>query len=359
VRSADEEKAALRTVVKAAPSSYRQPDPNTSADSLDPLKVELRGELSIKVHLLDDRTDASSEDRVLIPWIEINSPVSPILKSVPEAVGAIPGQSQRDFCLQGLKDWAKVTDTVIVTTQADNAQYLYPYLMERKPANLRIIGGLKPGSKLRGTTRRSTDPYDFTYLGSVEEKKGWAYLVDRAEYITTVTQNNIVMLDNEGALWRFNVMEEKCDIDPDELANRLALFNDRGIQVWSWLPSILGTVDTERRAQTMALVVAWRDGLKNSVIFAYNMMWYGWQNVEEKALNHKEMVNLMGQKFVYDYLIVTPDGYMHYPNKKIRCHIAQETVLKTASVSIIYSGAKNWLPVSAAFADSFVSKGDR
>ncbi len=293
---------------------------------------------------VDDSQEATctiTVNRRFIPWVEINAPTAEILELVPEVIGAKPGQTSREYCVAALHRYAKMTDTVIVTGQAYNVHTLYPYLMENAPEGLRIIGGIKPGGRLPGCTKAGTEPYDYTYLGSVEEHMGWAYLVDRAQYIASVTGNDIVVLENEGALWRFHVSEEGVDIDLEELSARLELFDQAGIQVWAYLPTMLGSPDTPRRERTTALVETYLDALHEPIIFGCDRG-RDWRTTYHLA-RREAMLALAGS--LYDMIYVRSDGDRYYtPEGAI-----EEMNTPPNSNFIVYPGIINWMSVAEDF----------
>jgi len=292
-------------------------------------------------------------NRRIIPWVEINAPTGLADEYHPGARGSEPDQTLREFCVEGLRHWAKVTDTVIVTTQAYNVQHLYPYLKDNAPENLRIIGGFKPGGLLPGCTKTGTEPYDYTYLGSIEEGMGWAYLVDRAGYVASSTGNDIVMLENEGALWRYHFSERGVDIDLEQLSARLGLFDQANIRVWTYLPTILDEPGSELRAKTTTLVSTWVDSLHEPIVVGYDRGWIDWRESPRKLANRNAMIALVGAESLYDDLLVTSDGYVHYPDYQKRCYTPEEAIEEITTLPgvnfIVYPGGNNWISVAEEF----------
>jgi hypothetical protein len=240
---------------------------------------------------------------------------------------------------------------------ADNAESLFPYLMEHKPASLRIIGGIGTGTELVGTCKTCTGSFDFTHLGSVEGRDGWAYLAHVAQYVTRITGNKTIMLQNESALWRFHAEEPGAAIDFDALAARLQLFNERGIKVWTWLPAILSDrrpIGSRRHVNTTAFVKAWNTALPDSVFIGYDTMWHGWKSRRHNVANRDEMIGLVGRSRLCDKLLVAAEENVRRGGGR-RFYTPEEAIAEMARLNgdqyIVYPGVDNWIPVATAFAE--------
>ncbi len=293
----------------------------------------------------------------IIPWLECNAPTAEVLEVHPNAIGVEPGTTFAEHTLAGLEHYAAVTDTVIVTTMYYNWQHIYPYLMENKPEGMRIIGGFKPAPALIGCTRYATGPYNFTYMGSVEERAGWNYLYSRAEEIVAATGEPIIVMENEGTLWRYhaqNNCDEECTIDLAELEVVLEGFNSRGIEVWSSLPTLLGETGTEMYSRSLPFVTTWYNTIDAGAKIGNGVAWYFWENSDWVVENRAHTWQLVGDIPLFDQFFVTQDGYIHYTNFDKRCYTPLESIQQmnefdSQSVFVVYPGTINWLPVGEEY----------
>jgi hypothetical protein len=168
--------------------------------------------------------------KTLIPWVEINVPLRPLKDVHPELAADRPPMQVRDYALEGLRAWSKVTDVAIITTAPGQAPNLYPWLMQNRPSGMRIIGGLKT-YRLPGTRPGDDRPYDFADLD------GWKEIAAESREIVRATGVNIVLLENETALNAFHTCA--AEIDFDRLASSLAALRETGIEFWWYFPTIL------------------------------------------------------------------------------------------------------------------------
>ena len=175
-------------------------------------------------------TDAPGQDEPLprsppgvrariLPWIEVNDARE---KSLENAV-------------RGLKIWASVTDTAIVTTAPGHAD-LYRKLHERIPG-LRIIPGLK--------THTLLDRFD-----SIE---GWAEVAREVTRICAASGEKELVLENETAIKSYRRGE--YDIDPQRF--RKAVEQIPSDIKLIWYPSIHGgKASVRQRFEVVCRIIA-------------------------------------------------------------------------------------------------------
>jgi len=299
----------------------------------------------------EHRSDSSIRKRI-IPWLEVNSPTAEVLTLVPGTVGAKAGQINRDFFVASLAHWSKVSNAVIVTTRVGNSRHLYPYVMSRKPENVHIIGGFKtsilPGATARSAEEQSTNKYLFA------DEKTWLQMASEAREITRTTGNNVIVLENEGALWRFNT--GKASIDIEKLYRSLAPMRETGIQFWIYLPSILENTPNvpNREKETERLFKAVAKALPGSVFFGTHTAWHGWRSREGDVRRRRAEEDIVGADSIHEMLYVGLDGYTHLKGgRKRRCYTPTELLAEVdrlpGQVFIVYPGAKRWMPVGNRF----------
>lgn len=289
----------------------------------------------------------------IIPWIEINDPAMPMSqvdRNVPKERAAL---SLLEHGLEGLAFWAQLTDTVIVTTRPGQVEKLYPALMDRKPPNLRIIGGIKT-FLLPGCTPGDKQPYDFA------NAPGWKAQADEVRAIMRLTGSREVLLENESSLTPFHT--GKGDISLEKLRQSLIPIRETGAQVWTWTPFFMGThADMRRRPEaTEALVQSFAEAIPDIVFLAPYAGWYDWRSDNAESSRRRRMIEAVRDSRFRDLLYVTVDGFVHFsPQKKKRCYTVSEAMLEVSRLgreTVIYPGAGQWVAVAREYAEHATAK---
>jgi len=295
-----------------------------------------------------DSTPAGPKPRV-IPWLEVNVPQTALKRWYPESARTRPSARLIDYCLEGLEHWAKVTDTVVVTTKPGKVAALYPELMRRKPPNLSIIGGLKTYI-LAGTAPEDKRPYNFT------DPDGWRLIAEDSKKIVEITGSNVVVLENETSLGSYH--NGRATIDCDKLAESLKVLRETGIEFWWNLPRILENTPQfpNRKHETARLVRTIAEALPNCVFLTGFTAWHGWErNRNGEVDRRKMMIELVGLDRMQERFLVTHDGYWHKPEgkKTRRCFTPQEAYGQMkelpGTVFNIYPGGSSWVPTSKVY----------
>jgi hypothetical protein len=155
----------------------------------------------------------------VIPWIEVNSF---------DGAGI-------ETCIEGLRLWKSVTDTVIVSTMPDHA-VLFRRLKERVP-DLHIIAGLKT----------------YPLLNRFDSKEGWQAVARNVAAFLEATGESRILLENETALKVYTKGDEVLDLAG--VRSGLALL-PRDVRV-IWYPAVHGQDErTQRRLEALCRVVA-------------------------------------------------------------------------------------------------------
>jgi hypothetical protein len=290
--------------------------------------------------------------KLIIPWMEANAPTFRVSRWAawwPDAELSRPDISFLDHCLEGLAPWDTVTDTVILVTKPGKSRFFYTELMRRRPSDLHIIGGLKT-HLLPGGEPKDKRPYDFA------DPPTWRRLAREAAQIAGITGTNVVVLDNETALKRYN--QGEATIDYDKLRRSLAPLRETGVQFW-WHP-IRVHADTasfpDRHKHSVRLVKTIVDAVPDSVFLTAYTAWHGWERNRGGEVDlRRELIDLVGPRRVHDRLFVTSDGYWHWKDgRKRRCFTPEEAhraiPALPGKVIEIYPGAVNWVSVAREFA---------
>lgn len=290
--------------------------------------------------LNDHPQPARAERAKIIPWIEINSPLTEVARWFPVAGSTRPGVTMRDYCLEGLALWSKLpnVDTVIVSTAPDQVRDLYSYLMKHKPKRLRIVGGIKT-YRLPGGTPNDPRAYEFA------DMHGWQLIAAEARYIAKSTGVPAILLENETTLGRFHRGE--ATIDYGKLHVALSALDQTTIEFWWNLPRVLPNTEAfpDRALQTRRLVTAIAKTLPTSVFLGGDTMWH-----DQYLPARKLMRRLVGPGLLQDRLLVTPDGYMRYPTHARRCFTPAEALAWIAKQPTdaeinVYPGGAFWVAV--------------
>ncbi|MCH8967150.1 MAG: hypothetical protein IID43_05690 [Planctomycetes bacterium] len=306
----------------------------------------------------DSQNNSSQKSRAkILPWIEINIPQYTMEKWWPIAARTRPRAKFIDYCIEGLEHWAQVTDTAIVTTKPGQIMALYPELMERKPKNLFIIGGLKTYIR-PGTSPEDPRPYDFA------DSAGWRRIAAEARKIVRITGTNVIVLENETALTPYHAGKQK--IDYDKLAGSLGALRETGIQFWWNLPIILEDTPEfpDRQAQTTLFLRTVADALPDSVFIEGYTMWPDWEkNRKGEVDRRRRMIRLLGSQRIQERLIVNADGYWHYTDFKKRSYTAAEGLEMmpklSGNVVNVYPGGNDWVEVAKQFEALLAAPKDR
>ncbi|MFQ5413056.1 MAG: Ig-like domain-containing protein [Phycisphaerae bacterium] len=289
--------------------------------------------------------------KAILPWIEVNTPLLPAAEQYTPEQGAAPGMTVLDYALVGMERWAEVTDQALVTTTVGQVNNVYPELMQRIPATMRVFGGVKP-LNLPGVAPYDPATYDFA------DAEGWALLAELAQDVVEMTGTNVFLLENETPLEPFHT--GLASIDFDELAVSLVPLRDTGITVWWNLPTILADSANmpNRRALTAAFVAAVADAVPNSVFMTGFTMWHDWaQNAQGEIDRREQMIDLVGLARMQERLIVTPDGYWHAPSGDMtRGYTVAESLSAIPGMAVgpinVFPGAAQWNLVAQAYADA-------
>ncbi len=145
----------------------------------------------------------------IVPWVESNS-----MKSENIA-----------WTISGLREWAKLSDTAIVSTQPGNEQ-LYEKLAGQVDG-IKIIPGIK--------TRKWLRAYD-----SID---GWKRIADSVRKVIEITGADTILLENETA--RADYMHGRQDISLIRFGFAIAQL-PTGIKYILW-PSVVGTAQKRER----------------------------------------------------------------------------------------------------------------
>ncbi len=247
----------------------------------------------------------------LIPWTEINVPDWPALEFYTEEDGVEPGMTVLDFALEALPDWSTVANRVILTTRHEYAYTdLYEEINERKPAGLKIIGGIKtlsamppPLPPLAGDTHPR---YDFV------NTVAWQEIASAAITISEQTGSKEVVLENEANLLFYNFDNQPIDYVAfaQALAPLAAAANNYGIEFWWWLPQTLPDFSPsdgfDQTAWTASLMEVVKNTVPNSKIITLNAARYWWYEPDEAA--RSLVISSMGLDNVVEDLWVVDWG---------------------------------------------------
>lgn len=313
-------------------------------------------ETPIEEELLDDQThDAiaprTPDNKLLIPWMECSSPKLEVVDVWPDAEGAAPGVTLIDYCLHGLEYWAQVTDVAMVTTKPGGLNGTYEYLMDRKPANIRIVGGVSTYT-LPGGTSDDTRPYDFA------DAAGWQFIAEEARYIASVTGINIVVLENETALRPWHLGEQSIDFN--KLRQSLGALRSTGIRFMWYLPSVQtnNAAFPDRQQKSIEFLRALSEGLPDCGFIIGYIGYKDWiLNRRTEVTRRQMMRDLLGPDRLLDYTFATVDGYIYSTDGVPRyCHNVSEGLqeiseLPDAGWASVYPGARNWVTVARQFAE--------
>ncbi len=294
--------------------------------------------------------------KLLIPWMEVNSPRSEASLLFTAEQGAEPGMTRLDYCLAGLDSWSKVTDTVIITTQPSQIEHLYPELMRRKPPHVRVIGGIKTASLL-GIAAGDT-PSD--YFASSD---AWRSIALSVQEVARLTGVNTVVLENETALGPW--VHGEASIDLHTLEASLAPLADTNTLTWWWLPWVMSNNAEEfpdRQAQSIEFVSTVERAVPRGTFLAEYAAWYGWRSWNGVIQRRSIMAELVGDARLQDGLFVTPNGYVQLPDGPKRAYTSIEALNEIPTLPgnmvRIYPGGANWVLVADEFAQHLPPLGD-
>jgi hypothetical protein len=287
----------------------------------------------------------------ILPWLELTE--RRLIFS--EKLGRVEGSEGRvtfgEYCIRGLDYWKKVTDTAIITTHPDTLKGTFEYLMARRPAGMRILGGISTYS-LPGGTPQDRRPYDFA------DAKGWEAIAGRARHITRLTGNNVCVLENELALKPFH--SDGKSIDFEKLQKTLATLRATGIEFWWYLPAIAENTAKfpNRQQESIQFIKAISTALPNCR-FIVGYIGYGdWrQNKRTEITRRQMMVHMLGQPRLLDYMAVTKDGHWENGNPLL-FHTSQTAFAEIKNLPevgeiCIYPGHMNWVTIAREFAEGY------
>ncbi len=281
----------------------------------------------------------------IVPWLEVNVPRSPLGRYYPEPARTRPGARLIDFCVEGLVEWAKITNIAIITTKPGQVDHLYPELMRRKPESMFIIGGLKTYT-LPGASSGDTRPYDFA------DAAGWRDIAAEALRISGITGTNVIVFENETALTPYHA--GKATIDLARLRAALEPLRDTGLETWWNLPTILADSSKfpNRRRETARLVATIAEVLPNARFMAGSTMWPGWQkNAHTEVDRRRQLRSVLTTARMVERLIVAADGQWNYADgRRKRCYLPKEAVEMmpqlTGDTINVYPETVGWIEVA-------------
>ncbi len=279
-----------------------------------------------------------------VPWTEANAPDSRVarwkwLRTDVEL--SDPDITYLDHTIEGLQHWAKITDTVMVTTRAPYIDRVYETIERRKPDGLNIIGGIK----LDGVSPDLTG-----------EGKWWSRIALDAAQIAGITGVRKIALLGETLLTPFH--RGDIEIDFKRLAKSLKPLADTGIE-FQWHP-IRVMMDTknfpDRFDQTIRFVDTVLEAVPNSKFLTAYRTWKKDQKPNSLNLIY-DMQRIVGRDRIIDRLFVTPDGNWWYPeNRTKRGNTVAEAIKRlereAASTLAVYPGALSWPQVARAMAEA-------
>ena len=290
----------------------------------------------------------------ILPWLEINGWWLIFNDTWGPVEGSEGDVTYGEYCIRGLNYWVKVTDTAILTAHPDGLDGAFEFMMANKPAGMSIYGGISTYS-LPGCTSDDTRPWDFA------DADGWKFIAAEAQHITSVTGNNVCVLENELALTPFH--RDGKTIDFDKLGQSLGALRDTGIEFWWYLPSIQNNCDEipDMRARSIEFVNTVATALPNCRFIVGYIGYLGWQNnYGDEVTRRQMMIGMLGQSRVLDYMFVTRDGYWYWDDGSSRyCHTARDSFteiknLSGASQFGIYPGQMSWVTVAREYAEGYV-----
>ncbi|KAA0223037.1 MAG: cadherin-like domain-containing protein [Phycisphaerae bacterium] len=280
-------------------------------------------------------------NKLLLPWNEVNQPWEPALNLFTEEQGAREGMTVFDFAMVGIENWAKVTNTVVITTTGSNVRGLYDALRENKPRGLTVIGGFKTASYL--------PPDNFAY------QPGWVTILDRAKLTVQHSGVNVVVLENETALEMFN--GHRATIDLDELRASLQPLAESGIEFWWWMPAVFRNREywEEREEGTAELTRTVVEAVPNSKFITGYTGWPDWERgVFQEPRLREWMIDLVSAERFFDRHMVTRSGRRMRGNQEADCYTAATSLeaMQTLinSEFFLYPGASQWILTSEDYA---------
>jgi len=286
----------------------------------------------------------------LIPWLEVPVPT----RDVSDYPGATPGMTALDHCLAGLEDWRTATDVALITTRVGAIDRLFPPLLARAPPGIQIIGGFATSGVLPGV-----DPYD-PAAWDFADPIAWQRIAETAQRVAELTGTPIVLLENEGALWRYHTGEES--ISAARLTLALVPLRATGLTVWWNLPSIQRNTAAfpDRRQKTTELTAAIAAALPQSIFCAgYAMRGPVWRADPLKVELRDQMRALVGPARIRERSLLAPSDA-----GDPRRYTAGQALVEVYGLPLLagvppppldgpvtgYPGARDWLPVAADFA---------
>jgi hypothetical protein len=217
--------------------------------------------------------------------------------------------------------------------------------MRKKPAGMRLIGGLKTFN-LPGCTPGDRRPYDFA------DAHGWSQIAAASRKIVDITGVPIIILENETTLIPFH--ERKAEIDLVKLKASLTVLRDTDIEFWWNLPIILHNRPDfpDREQRTADLVKAIAEALPNAVFLTQFTMWRDWETVPPGEPERRErMREMVGPNRFKERLLVTIDGHWNNsnargwnPRRTYKPAEALEEMRKLhGDVICVYPDSKSWI----------------
>lgn len=272
-------------------------------------------------------------NKLLIPWLEMPLPLDDALNYFPPERGAKPGMTVLEFQMKGIKDYAKVTNTILITTGGSQLPNLFNNLNPVKPKGLRVVGGIKTANILG---------YD-----DFASEEGWRAIRDRALLCEQLSDVKAFGLENETALERFHKGEVRIDFD--RLSRSLAPLAETDIEFWWWFPLILSDTDNfpNRHDESVTLLRTVLEAVPKSRFITGYTGTYDWEkNAYGEVTRRNEFLAEIGQGGLWDRHLTSRTGYMDLGGSPRRVYTAQESVDSMRKLGgsqfSLYSGSTYW-----------------
>lgn len=275
---------------------------------------------------------AAIPGKQLIPWLELNI----TWKEIP----GYPGLTGMEHCLLGLKEWARTTDTVIITSNRPQFRHAYPELEAGKPKGMHIIGGLKTMQYL------PRDRFD--------DIEGWRLLTEDCVKISRMTRTNVIVLENETALEEF--YRGNAAIDEAKLKEALKPLAASGLETWWNRPYAMAAdpKDPDRPKRFVFLMSALAAALPNAKLMSVFKTHEGISQAGrlDMIARERQMSDLLSPNQIIQRIHVRKTGFVG----RTRAFTPEEALVAISKwpdkAVILYPGASEWVEVGRMLAES-------
>lgn len=275
---------------------------------------------------------AAIPGKQLIPWLELNI----TWKEIP----GYPGLTGMEHCLLGLKEWARTTNTVIITSNRSQFRHAYPDLEAGKPKGMHIIGGLKTMQYL------PRDHFD--------DIKGWRLLTEDCVKISRMTGANVIVLENETALEEF--YRGNAAIDEAKLKEALKPLAASGLETWWNRPYAMAAdpKDPDRPKRFALLMSALAAALPNAKLMSVFKTHDGIPQAGrlDMIARERQMSDLLSPNQIIQRIHVRQTGFVG----RARAFTPEEALVEISKwpdkTVILYPGASEWVEVGRMLAES-------